>query len=99
MRDVLITTTIIAFGILLLANVFFRLKTFRTFKKLAKKGVSFSKEHVFDKTKMEKEIIAKYPDHEQLILSHVNSMKLSFRISALCMAVLTICGGVLLYYR
>jgi hypothetical protein len=99
MRDVLITTTIIAFGILLLVNVFFRLKTFRTFKKLAEYGVSFSKEHVFDKTRMEKEIIAKYPNHRQLILSHVNSMKLSFRISTLCMAVLTICGGVLLYYR
>jgi hypothetical protein len=99
MRDSLITITIVVFALLLLINVFFRIKTFRTFKKLADLGISFGKAHLFDKDKLNQEIISKYPNHRKLILSHVNSMKLSLRLSTLCMAVLTICGGVLMYYR
>lgn len=99
MQDTLITTTIVTFGFLLVANVFFRIKTFRTFKKLAEEGVMFSKEHVLSKERLEREIIAKHPDKKALILSHVNSMKLSMRISMLCMLVLTICGAALMYYR
>lgn len=99
MQETLITITIVTFGILLLANVFFRIKTFRTFKQLAEKGVSFGKQHVIDTRKLEQEILQKYPQHKTLILAHINSMKMSMRISMLCMLVLTICGGVLMYYR
>jgi len=59
----------------------------------------FGKQHVLNKALLEREIIAKHPDKKQLILSHVNSMKLSMRISMLCMVVLTLCGAVLMYYR
>ncbi|CAA6824776.1 MAG: Unknown protein [uncultured Aureispira sp.] len=99
MQDTLITITITTFGFLLVANVFFRIKTFKSFKKLAEQGVMFGKQHVLNKALMEREVIAKHPDKEKLILSHVNSMKLSMRISTLCMIVLTLCGGVLMYYR
>ncbi len=99
MQNTLITATIIAFGILLLANIFFRIRTFITFKKLAEKGIGFERAHVFDRNRLQKEILLKYPNDQKLILSHVNSIKLSLRISALCMFVLTLCGAVLMYYR
>lgn len=99
MQDTLITITIVTFGFLLLANVFFRIKTFRTFKKLADKGVAFSKEHVLSQERLEREVLVRYPDHKDLILAHVNSIKASMRISMLCMVVLTACGAVLMYYR
>ena len=99
MQDTLITITIVTFGILLLANVFFRIKTFMSFKKLAEKGVGFTKEHVLNKQRLEQEILPRHPEHKDLILQHVNSMKMSMRISTLCMLVLTICGAVLMYYR
>jgi hypothetical protein len=99
MQNTLITITIVAFGLLLLSNVFFRVKTFRTFQKLADKGVHFNRQHVFNRRLLEEEILPKYPQEQDLILAHVQSMKLSLRISSLCMLVLTICGGVLMYYR
>ena len=99
MQDTLITLTIVTFGILLLANVFYRVKTFRTFKKLADLGVGFTKDHVFDRKLLEQEVLPKFPKHKALILEHVNSMKMSFRISSMCMFVLTVCGAVLMYYR
>lgn len=99
MQETLITATIVTFALLLIANVFFRIKTFRTFKKLAENNVSFGKEHIFNRQRLEEEIINKHPEHKDLILSHVNSMKLSMNISSLCVVVLTICGAVLMYYR
>ncbi|MFK7796330.1 MAG: hypothetical protein AB8E82_02675 [Aureispira sp.] len=99
MQNTLITITIVAFGLLLLTNVFFRIKTFRTFQKLADKGVRFGRQHVFNRSLLEAEILPRYPQEKDLILAHINSMKRSFRISSLCMVVLTICGGVLMYYR
>lgn len=99
MQNTLITITIVTFGILLLANVFFRIKSFRTFKLLAERNVAFGKQHIFDKERLEKEILSKYPQHKDLIMSHINSMKLSMRISMLCTLVLTLCGAVLMYYR
>lgn len=99
MQDTFITITIVTFGILLLANVFFRVKSFRTFKQLAERNVAFGKQHVFDRYLLEKEILPRYPQHKDLILAHINSMKMSMRISTLCVLVLTICGAVLMYYR
>ena len=99
MEDTLIAITIATFGFLLLSNVFFRIKTFRTFKKLAENGVAFGKEHVFDKHRMQKEIIDRHPEYKDLINKHVRSMKMSMNISMLSMVVLTICGAVLMYYR
>jgi len=99
MQDTLITISIVTFGLLLLANVFFRIRTFMTFKKLAHKGIGFTKEHIFDRNRLEKEVLARHPEDRALILSHVNSIKLSMRISVLAVLVLTLCGGVLMYYR
>ena len=99
MQNTLITATLVTFGFLLVSNVFFRVKTFRTFQKLAEKGVHFNRQHVFNARLLEEEILMRYPQERDLILEHVRSMKLSFRISILCMLVLTLCGGVLMYYR
>lgn len=99
MEDTLIAITIGTFGFLLLTNIYFRIKTFRSFKKLEEAGVYFGKEHVFDPKRMQTEIIAKHPKQKDLIIQHVNSMKLSLHISTLSMVVLTICGATLMYYR
>jgi hypothetical protein len=99
MQNTLITITIVTFGLLLLSNLFFRIKTFRTFRKLAEAGVHFNRQQVFNPRLLEEQVLRKHPKHKALILAHVNSMKTSLRISSLCMVVLTICGGVLMYYR
>lgn len=99
MQNTLITITIVTFGFLLLANVFFRIKTFRTFKQLADQGVAFSRHHLLNPASLEKEVLSRHPEHRILIEAHIKSMKLSMRISTLCVLVLTLCGAVLMYYR
>ncbi len=99
MEDTLISITLGTFGLLLLANIYFRIHTFRTFNQLSKKGVAFTRAHVFDTALMEREVLVKHPNERALIQKHVRSMKASANISVLCMVVITICGGVLMYYR
>ena len=77
MQNTLITATLVTFGFLLVSNVFFRVKTFRTFQKLAEKGVHFNRQHVFNARLLEEEILMRYPQERDLILEHVRSMKLS----------------------
>lgn len=99
MQHTLITTTIATFVVLVLSNLFFRVKTFRSFQKLAEKGVHFNRQHIWNRHLLEEEILSKYPQERTLILAHIRSIKISLRISSLCMLVLTICGGVLMYNR
>lgn len=99
MQNTLVTILVATFGILLVANVFFRIKTFRTFQRLADAGVAIGRQHLFNAVLLEKEVLERHPQHRDLIRAHVNSLKLSLRISSLCMVVITLCGGVLMYYR
>ena len=99
MENTLIAITIVTFAALLVFNIYFRLKSFRTFKKLAENNIYFTRDHVFDPQRLENEILGKHPDHRELILSHVKSMKTSMLISTLCVFVLTLCGAILMYYR
>ena len=99
MQDTLITITIVTFGFLLAANIYFRTQSFRTFKKLAELGVAFGREHVFDAELMEKEVLSRHPEHRELINKHIKSMKTSLNLSTMCIAVLTLCGAILMYYR
>lgn len=95
----MIFTCLFVFAILLIANVYFRIKSFRTFKKLADGGVGFNRAHFLDKEKLKNEVLARFPQHEKLIVQHIKSMKVSMSISAVCVFVLTVCGAVLMYYR
>lgn len=99
LKDTLILTCILVFGILLLSNIYFRLQAFRTFKKLAEGGVAFSKAHLMNSTLLEKEVLNRHPEFAILIKKHINSIKLSMKISSLCVLIITICGAILMYNR
>lgn len=99
MQNTLVTILMAAFGVLLLANVYFRVKSFRAFKKLAEHGIPLRREHLFNAALLEQEVLSRHPEHQTLVLEHIKSMKRSLRISTLCMVVITVCGGVLMYYR
>ena len=99
MENTLIAITIVTFAALLFFNIYFRIRSFRTFKKLADKNIYFTRQHVFDSQRLEQDILRKHPENRDLILSHVKSMKTSMLISTMCVVVLTLCGAILMYYR
>ena len=78
--------------LLILVNVYFRVKVIGLFKKLNKEGVLFSIQHVLNKEKMQKEILPRYPDRKEEILSLTNYMSNSFKISSLLLLLIAICA-------
>jgi hypothetical protein len=87
------------FGAVLFLNIYFRIKVFKVYKKLVQGRVEFGAAHIFSPQKMEAEILPRYPNHRQEILTFVNHLRYSMRLASVLIALITIFGGILMYYR
>lgn len=69
------------FCLLLFMNIFFRVRVLKLYKSLVQNKVQFSTSHIWDSKKMENEVIAKHPKHEEEIRLFVQRMKQSLLIA------------------
>lgn len=83
----------------LCANVYFRVTVMKAYKKLVQNDVDFKGVHFFDAKKMEEEVLPLYPEHREDILTFVKNMKYSMKIYTILMVLITVFGGILMYYR
>jgi len=95
----LVSVVIALFIAMLFLNVYFRVKVFKVYKVLVENKVQFDASHFFDKEKMENEVIAKYPQHRGDIEIFVKNMRHSIRMATVLIALITLFGGILMYYR
>ena len=95
----LVSIVIALFVAMLFLNVYFRVKVFKAYKVLTQNDVKFNSSHLFNKEKMEKEVIAKYPEHREAIELFVKHMKNSINMASVLIALITAFGGILMYYR
>ncbi len=95
----LISIVIGLFVAMLFLNVYFRMKVLRTYRKLVDNRVEFGAAHLFDRQKMETEIFPKYPHMKDDILTFVNHMRYSIRMATVLIALITLFGAVLMYFR
>jgi hypothetical protein len=84
---------------LLFLNIYFRVKVLKAHKILIKNRVEFGTTHFFSKKKLEEEILPKYPHMKKEITSFVNYMHYSIKMATVLIAVITLFGAVLMYYR
>ena len=95
----LVSIVVSLFVAMLFLNVYFRVKVFKAYKVLTQNNVEFNSSHVFNKEKMEKEVIAKYPEHRADIELFVRHMRYSINMATVLIGLITIFGGILMYYR
>lgn len=95
----LISIVVGLFIAMLFLNVYFRVKVFKVYKVLVQNQVQFEASHFFDKEKMEKEVISKYPQHRGDIETFVRHMRYSISMATVLIALITLFGAVLMYYR
>lgn len=95
----LISIVISLFVAMLFLNVYFRVKVFKVYKVLVQNQVEFDASHFFDKEKMEKEVISKYPEQRVEIETFVRHMRYSISMATVLIALITLFGGILMYYR
>lgn len=87
------------FAAMLFLNVYFRVRVFKVYKKLVQNEVEFGASHIFNKERMEAEIISKYPHMRAEIETFVRHMQYSIRMATVLIALITVFGGILMYFR
>jgi hypothetical protein len=84
---------------MLFLNIYFRVRVLRTYKKLVQNRVEFGASHLFNKQKMEEEIMPQYPHMREEIETFVSHIQYSMRMATVLIALITLFGAILMYYR
>lgn len=95
MAQLLIYLVIGLFVAMLFLNVYFRAKVLKVYKRLVQNEVQFDSSHVFNQKKMEREVLAKYPQHREDILLFVSHITYSIKMASLLIVLITIAGMIL----
>ena len=95
----LISLVIGLFIAMLFLNVYFRVRVFKVYKILVQNEVEFGAKHLFDKEKMQAEVIPKYPNQKENIEIFVRHIQYSIRMATVLIVLITLFGAILMYYR
>jgi len=99
MLYLLVTIVIGLFIAMLFVNVYFRVKVFKSYKKLVQNKVEFGATHIMNKQKLEEEILPKYPNMKTEILTFVNHIHYSIKMASVLVFLITCFGAILMWYR
>lgn len=99
MYTLLISIVIGLFVAMLFVNLYFRAKVLKVYGILVRNKVEFGAAHIFNRQKLEDEILPRYPQCKQEIESFVRHMKYSIKMASVLMALITLFGGILMYFR
>ncbi|MCB0579708.1 MAG: hypothetical protein KDD10_10420 [Phaeodactylibacter sp.] len=95
----LISIVIGLFVAMLFLNVYFRVRVLRTYRKLVENRVEFGAAHLFNREKMEEEILPLYPHMRKEIEAFTSHMRYSIRMATVLIALITLFGAILMYFR
>jgi hypothetical protein len=74
-------------------------KVMKYYKSLVQANVEFDLSHVLNPSKLEKEILPRYPESRGDITTFIHHLKLSFRIGMVLFVLISLFGWVLMRYR
>ncbi len=84
---------------LLFLNLYFRAKVLKVYGVLVRNRVQFGAAHIFNRQKLEEEILPRYPQFREEIETFIRHMRYSIRMATVLIALITLFGAVLMWYR
>ncbi len=99
MYIILVSVIIGLFVAMLFLNIYFRVKVMKAYKKLVQNNVDFGTVHIFNTDRLEKEVLPRYPQSKEDILTFVSHIRYSIRMATILVFLITAFGAVLMYYR
>ena len=99
MQEILTAFIIGLFVAVVAVNIYFRIKVMKAYNKLARNRVEFEIKDVFNRKKLESEIIPKYPHMKKEILDFSNHIQYSIKMGSVLIVLITAFGAVLMWYR
>ncbi len=99
MYILLISIVIGLFVAMLFVNLYFRAKVLKAYGVLVRNKVQFGAAHIFNRKKLEEEILPRYPKFRIEIESFVRHMKFTIQMASVLIALITVFGAILMYFR
>lgn len=99
MYVLLITIVIGLFVTMLFLNVYFRVKVLRAYKELVQARVDFTPRQIFSSRLIEEELVPQYPGQADAIRNFSGYLIRSIRMATVLIALITLFGAILMYYR
>ncbi|PHI18530.1 hypothetical protein CEQ90_17425 [Lewinellaceae bacterium SD302] len=99
MYILLISIVIGLFVVMLFLNVYFRVKVMKAYKELVQARVDFTAKQIFSKQRIEDELVPLYPAQAEQIRTFSRYLIGSIRMGTVLLALITIFGGILMWYR
>lgn len=99
MYNLLIAIVIGLFVAMLFLNLYFRAKVLKVYGVLVRNKVAFGAAHIFNRKKLEEEILPRYPQYRNEIETFISHMRYSIRMATVLLALITAFGAILMYFR
>ena len=99
MYTLLLSIVIGLFVAMLFVNLYFRAKVLKVYGVLVRNKVEFGAAHIFNRQKLEEEILPRYPKFRNEIESFVRHMRYSIQMASVLLALITAFGAILMYFR
>lgn len=99
MYNLLMAIVIGLFVAMLFLNLYFRAKVFKVYGILVRNKVEFGAAHIFNRQKLEAEILPRYPQFKNEIEAFIRHMRYSIRMATVLLLLVTLFGGLLMYFR
>lgn len=87
------------FVAMLFVNVYFRAKVLKVYGILVRNKIEFGAAHIFNRQRLEEEILPRYPQFRKEIESFVRHMRYSIKMASVLLALITAFGAILMYFR
>lgn len=99
MFGIIVVIIIALFVAMLFVNVYFRVKVFKAYKVLVERRIEFDTKHLLSPKKMETEVVPKYPDSKEEIMTFANHVRYSINMASMLIVLITLFGALLMYFR
>ena len=99
MYVLLLSVIIGLFVAMLFVNIYFRAKVLKVYGVLVRNKVQFGAAHIFNRQKLEEEVLPRYPQFRKEIESFIHHMRYSIQMATVLIVLITAFGAVLMYFR
>ncbi len=99
MYYLLISIVIALFIGMLFLNLYFRAKVFKVYGVLVRNNVEFGAAHIFNRKKLEDEILPRYPKFKNEIETFIRHIHYSIKMASVLLFLVTLFGAILMYFR
>jgi hypothetical protein len=99
MYYLLISIVIGLFICMLFLNLYFRAKVLKVYGVLVRNKVEFGAAHIFNRKKLEEEILPRYPNFKNEIETFIRHIHYSIKMASVLLFLVTLFGAILMYFR